>query len=81
MKSNHIYLTDRIVIGEYPNRVTIKLETEAEIVKFFAPPKYARSVRFVKWAVRLAFKGLLSLSGLGVTAQGTWVSSKLTFNH
>ncbi|RDX83032.1 hypothetical protein CR513_36105, partial [Mucuna pruriens] len=60
--------------------ITIKLENEAKIAQNFAPQKYAPCVRFIKSAVRLAFKGL-SLSGLGVTAQSMWVSSKLIFNH
>ncbi|KAL2956631.1 hypothetical protein AAZX31_18G096600 [Glycine max] len=50
-------------------KVNIHLESsEAKKAQIFVEKQYAISVRFVKSAVRLAFK-VLSLSGLGVTAQ------------
>ncbi|KAG5017497.1 hypothetical protein JHK85_023633 [Glycine max] len=52
-------------------KVNIHSESsEANKAQKFVEKQYATSVRFVKSAVRLAFK-VLSLSGLGVTAQGT----------
>ncbi|RDX76143.1 hypothetical protein CR513_43896, partial [Mucuna pruriens] len=65
---------------DHEHKVTIKLENEAKIAQIFAPQKYAPSVRFVKSAVRLAFKGL-SLSGLGVTAQDLKAIKKIRQKH
>ncbi|XP_027932845.1 uncharacterized protein LOC114188472 [Vigna unguiculata] len=48
--------------------VSIQSVNEAKKAQIFVERKYATSVRFVKSAVRFAFK-CLSLSGLGVTAQ------------
>jgi len=50
--------------------ISVNIHYKAHI---FVEQKYATSVRFVKSAVRFAFK-CLSLSGLGVTAQGMFLS-------
>ncbi|BAT88896.1 hypothetical protein VIGAN_05254000 [Vigna angularis var. angularis] len=60
--------------------VRIQLENEAKKAQIFMERKYATSVRFVKSAVRFAFK-ILSLSGLGVTAQDLKAIKKTRQKH
>ncbi|WVY95003.1 hypothetical protein V8G54_034091 [Vigna mungo] len=60
--------------------VRIQLENEAKKAQIFVERKYATSVRFVKSAVRFAFK-ILSLSGLGVTAQDLKAIKKTRQKH
>ncbi|KAL2568744.1 hypothetical protein GLYMA_18G100200v4 [Glycine max] len=62
-------------------KVNIHLESsEAKKAQIFVEKQYAISVRFVKSAVRLAFK-VLSLSGLGVTAQDLKAIKKIRQKH
>jgi len=60
--------------------VNIHLENEGKKAQIFVEEKYATSVRFVKSSVRFAFK-CLSLSGLGVTAQGMLIDELLHKIH
>ncbi|XP_014517200.1 uncharacterized protein LOC106774669 isoform X1 [Vigna radiata var. radiata] len=60
--------------------VRIQLENEAKKAQIFVERKYATSVRFIKSAVRFAFK-ILSLSGLGVTAQDLKAIKKIRQKH
>ncbi|KAG5001961.1 hypothetical protein JHK87_023033 [Glycine soja] len=62
-------------------KVNIHSESsEANKAQKFVEKQYATSVRFVKSAVRLAFK-VLSLSGLGVTAQDLKAIKKIRQKH
>nr|KYP60928.1 hypothetical protein KK1_023350 [Cajanus cajan] len=59
----------------------VNIENEGKKAhKIFTPQKYARVIRFVKNAVRLAFEGL-SVSGLGVTAEDLKAIKKIRQKH
>ncbi|KAK7333548.1 hypothetical protein VNO80_30323 [Phaseolus coccineus] len=65
---------------DHEHKVNIHLENEGKKAQVFVEEKYATSVRFVKSAVRFAFK-CLSLSGLGVTAQDLKAIKKTRQKH
>ncbi|CAJ1964207.1 unnamed protein product [Sphenostylis stenocarpa] len=58
----------------------IPVEKESKKAQIYVERKYATSVRFVKSAVRIAFK-FLSISGLGVTTQDLKAIKKIRQKH
>ncbi|XP_022643016.1 uncharacterized protein LOC106774669 isoform X2 [Vigna radiata var. radiata] len=74
------FYMEKVEVEGHQDQVRIQLENEAKKAQIFVERKYATSVRFIKSAVRFAFK-ILSLSGLGVTAQDLKAIKKIRQKH